>query len=48
VKGVSMHSSKGLEFPLAFIPRAGQMPSESLRALGPGHNLCCSRIEPSH
>ncbi|SFW55697.1 UvrD/REP helicase N-terminal domain-containing protein [Luteibacter sp. UNCMF366Tsu5.1] len=28
VKVVSMHSSKGLEFPLVFIPRVGQMPSE--------------------
>ncbi len=27
VKIVSMHSSKGLEFPLVFIPRLGQMPT---------------------
>jgi hypothetical protein len=27
VKVVSMHSSKGLEFPLVFIPRVGQMPT---------------------
>jgi hypothetical protein len=28
VKVVSMHSSKGLEFPLVFIPRVGQMPTD--------------------
>jgi len=27
VKVVSMHSSKGLEFPVVFVPRVGQMPS---------------------